>query len=131
MTNVNKSLAFLNKVILELAENANAKSERAINFRNSKLTQILTNSLVGDSSTAFICTISMAALSGTKDTLSFASNAKKASNKFVATDVVSEEQQNATHDQFGDDLSSIVQNDESLDSLIHGSVSVIFRSEPI
>lgn len=71
---INKSLLVLGKIIRELAKkNSNLKK---VNFRESKLTRILSPALGGNSLTSVICTVSPAALEETHHTLSFAQNAK-------------------------------------------------------
>lgn len=62
---INKSLLSLNMVISKLGEN----QDQHINYRDSKLTRILQPSLGGNSMTAIICTITLAAIEETSFTL--------------------------------------------------------------
>lgn len=71
---INKSLLVLGKIIRELAKkNSNLKQ---VNFRESKLTRILSPALGGNSLTAVICTVSPVALDESYHTLCFAQSAK-------------------------------------------------------
>lgn len=73
---INKSLLALGKIIREISKkNVNLKH---VNFRECKLTRILSPALGGNSWTAIICTISPFALEETYQTICFAENAKKA-----------------------------------------------------
>lgn len=73
---INKSLLVLGKIIRELAKK---KSNLAnVNFRECKLTRILSDALGGNSLTAIICTVSPVALEETYHTICFAQNARKA-----------------------------------------------------
>ncbi|KOB66333.1 Kinesin-like protein b, partial [Operophtera brumata] len=85
-TLINKSLSSLALVIKQLSEDPN----RFINYRDSKLTRILQNSLGGNAKTSIICAITPAALDETNSTLQFATRAKTIKNKpevnAVATD---------------------------------------------
>eukprot|EP01052_Picozoa_sp_SAG31_P000646 SAG31_NODE_18_length_35375_cov_22.525315_27_plen_795_part_00 len=85
--NINLSLSCLSNIIRALADasmkKGKAKSKVHLPFRNSKLTQILQPSLGGNSRTAFVCTVTLAArfYEDTKSTLAFADRAKKVTNK--------------------------------------------------
>lgn len=70
---INKSLFEFSKVIGDLARQRNN-----VVFRNSKLTHILKDCLVGNSKTFIICAVnpSIYHLDETENTLKFASNAK-------------------------------------------------------
>jgi Kinesin motor domain len=59
LCNINQSLSNLGKVIFELAENCKTKNKQAryVNFRESKLTHLLKDSLGGNAKTVMICTI--------------------------------------------------------------------------
>ena len=82
---INQSLTFLGRVINFLAE-AQSKSKRHnayINYRESKLTHLLKDSLGGNSKTVIICTLNpnQMAIRETLSTLKFAERAKKIKNK--------------------------------------------------
>ncbi|XP_030200947.1 centromere-associated protein E isoform X5 [Gadus morhua] len=82
--NINRSLFTLAQVIKKLSD----ESQRGFtNYRDSKLTRILQNSLGGNAKTVIICTITMAALEETLSTLQFASTAKKMKNDPHVTEV--------------------------------------------
>lgn len=61
---INKSLLWLNLVINGLSD-----GEKNINYRSSRLTRILQESLGGNSNTAFICTVTPTAGNETISTL--------------------------------------------------------------
>ena len=63
----------------------NPDNSSYINYRNSKLTYLLSDSLGGNSKTIVICNISSSyfALKESKSTLIFASNAKQIKNKIL------------------------------------------------
>ena len=79
--NINLSLSCLANIIRALSEKKKKKKVH-LPFRDSKLTQILQPSLGGNSRTAFICTVTLAArfFEETKSTLAFADRAKKVTN---------------------------------------------------
>ncbi|CAH0664047.1 unnamed protein product [Chilo suppressalis] len=85
-THINKSLSALALVIKQLSED----QTRHVNYRDSKLTRILQNSLGGNAKTSIICAITPAAVEETISTLQFANRAKAIKNKpevnAVATD---------------------------------------------
>ncbi|XP_063823595.1 kinesin-related protein 4-like [Ostrinia nubilalis] len=85
-THINKSLSTLALVIKQLSEDQN----KHVNYRDSKLTRILQNSLGGNAKTSIICAITPAAVEETISTLQFANRAKAIKNKpevnAVATD---------------------------------------------
>ncbi|XP_077470191.1 centromere-associated protein E [Stigmatopora argus] len=82
--NINRSLFTLGQVIKKLSE----ESQRSfINYRDSKLTRILQNSLGGNAKTVILCTITTASLDETLSTLQFASAAKKMKNDPHVTEV--------------------------------------------
>ncbi|KAL4702870.1 hypothetical protein ACJJTC_009091 [Scirpophaga incertulas] len=85
-THINKSLSNLGLVIKQLSEDPN----KFVNYRDSKLTRILQNSLGGNAKTSIICAITPAAVEETISTLQFANRAKAIKNKpevnAVATD---------------------------------------------
>ncbi|XP_066588976.1 uncharacterized protein [Prorops nasuta] len=72
---INLSLTHLSTVIRSL----NCKAY--VNFRDSKLTRILKESLSGEGITMFICTITLESLEETYTTLEFGSNARTIENK--------------------------------------------------
>lgn len=83
LCNINKSLSNLGKVIFELAENCKTKQKQQtggqyINFRASKLTHLLKDSLGGNAKTIMICTLNphCTAIKETLTTLKFAQRAK-------------------------------------------------------
>ncbi|XP_029984980.1 LOW QUALITY PROTEIN: centromere-associated protein E [Sphaeramia orbicularis] len=82
--NINRSLFTLGQVIKKLTD----ESQKGFtNYRDSKLTRILQNSLGGNAKTVIICTITAAALDETLSTLQFASTAKKMKNDPHVTEV--------------------------------------------
>ncbi|KAL6095557.1 cenpe [Pungitius sinensis] len=82
--NINRSLFTLGQVIKKLTD----ESQKSFtNYRDSKLTRILQNSLGGNAKTVIICTITPAALDETLSTLQFASTAKKMKNDPHVTEV--------------------------------------------
>jgi len=87
--NINKSLLTLSRVISQLA-NARGKAVGFINWRDSKLTQILQPSLAGNCRTAVVCCVTPASkyLEETKSTLSFASRAKQITTHAVVNEVL-------------------------------------------
>ncbi|KAJ0179183.1 hypothetical protein K1T71_004895 [Dendrolimus kikuchii] len=76
-THINKSLSALALVIKQLSEDPN----RYANYRDSKLTRILQNSLGGNAKTSIICAVTPAAVEETISTLQFANRAKAIKNK--------------------------------------------------
>merc|ERR1711976_728880 len=66
-----------------------------INFRDSKLTRILQNSIGGNAKTAIICTVTPAAMSEeqTVSTLRFASQAKTIQNHATVNEVLDDKAQ--------------------------------------
>nr|XP_040015793.1 centromere-associated protein E isoform X7 [Gasterosteus aculeatus aculeatus] len=82
--NINRSLFTLSQVIKKLTD----ESQKGFtNYRDSKLTRILQNSLGGNAKTVIICTITPAALDETLSTLQFACTAKKMKNDPHVTEV--------------------------------------------
>ncbi|CEL93697.1 unnamed protein product [Vitrella brassicaformis CCMP3155] len=85
--NINKSLLALSRVIEQLStlEQAKNKMEKStfVNFRDSKITRLLQNSIGGNARTAVICTVSPSSTcySESKKTLEFALRAKAITNK--------------------------------------------------
>ncbi|XP_046871866.1 centromere-associated protein E isoform X4 [Hypomesus transpacificus] len=85
--NINRSLFTLGQVIKKLSD----ESQRGFtNYRDSKLTRILQNSLGGNAKTVIICTITPATIEETVSTLQFASAAKKMKNDPHVTEVSDE-----------------------------------------
>ncbi|KAJ2938833.1 hypothetical protein O0L34_g18458 [Tuta absoluta] len=76
-THINKSLSSLALVIKQLSEDPN----KYANYRDSKLTRILQNSLGGNAKTSIICAITPASVEETISTLQFANRAKSIKNK--------------------------------------------------
>ena len=90
---INTSLSNLGKVIYELSESAkkskNSKFQPSfINFRESKLTHLLKDSLGGNAKTVMICTLNphISALKETSSTLKFAQRAKMIKNKAIVNE---------------------------------------------
>ncbi|XP_049914416.1 centromere-associated protein E isoform X13 [Epinephelus moara] len=82
--NINRSLFTLGQVIKKLTD----ESQKGFtNYRDSKLTRILQNSLGGNAKTVIIGTITPVALDETLSTLQFASTAKKMKNDPHVTEV--------------------------------------------
>ena len=75
--NINQSLFILGQVIKKLS---NGQADGFINYRDSKLTQILQNSLGGNAKTHVICMITLVSSDETLITLQFASTAKYIKN---------------------------------------------------
>ncbi|XP_041831862.1 centromere-associated protein E isoform X3 [Melanotaenia boesemani] len=82
--NINRSLFILGQVIKKLTDES---QKGFINYRDSKLTRILQNSLGGNAKTLIICTITPSTLDETLSTLQFASTAKKMKNDPHVTEV--------------------------------------------
>ncbi|XP_061563499.1 centromere-associated protein E [Cololabis saira] len=82
--NINRSLFMLGQVIKKLTDE---NQKGFTNYRDSKLTRILQNSLGGNAKTVIICTITAASLDETLSTLQFASTAKKMKNDPHVTEV--------------------------------------------
>ncbi|XP_038213008.1 centromere-associated protein E-like isoform X2 [Zerene cesonia] len=75
-THINKSLSALALVIKQLSEDQN----KHVNYRDSKLTRILQNSLGGNAKTSIICAVTPASVEETISTLQFANRAKAIKN---------------------------------------------------
>ncbi|XP_058236857.1 centromere-associated protein E [Hemibagrus wyckioides] len=85
--NINRSLFTLGQVIKKLSD----ESQKGFtNYRDSKLTRILQNSLGGNAKTVIICTITPATVDETVSTLQFASTAKRMKNDPHVTEVSDE-----------------------------------------
>ncbi|KAM4522078.1 centromere-associated protein E [Odontesthes bonariensis] len=82
--NINRSLFTLGQVIKKLTDEG---QKGFTNYRDSKLTRILQNSLGGNAKTLIICTITPVTLDETLSTLQFASTAKKMKNDPQVTEV--------------------------------------------
>ncbi|XP_047439453.1 LOW QUALITY PROTEIN: centromere-associated protein E-like [Mugil cephalus] len=82
--NINRSLFTLGQVIKKLTDET---QKGFTNYRDSKLTRILQNSLGGNAKTVIICTITPVTLDETLSTLQFASTAKKMKNDPHVTEV--------------------------------------------
>ncbi|XP_015179978.1 PREDICTED: centromere-associated protein E-like [Polistes dominula] len=85
---INLSLSAFGLVIKQLSESQD--TQKHVNFRDSKLTRLLQNSIGGNAKTAIICTITPAALEESQYTLSFASRAKRVENKPQVNEVMSD-----------------------------------------
>ncbi|XP_058522622.1 centromere-associated protein E [Ochotona princeps] len=86
--NINRSLFILGQVIKKLSD---GQVGGFINYRDSKLTRILQNSLGGNTKTRIICTITPASFDETLTTLQFASTAKYMKNTPYVNEVSSDE----------------------------------------
>ncbi|XP_067141654.1 centromere-associated protein E-like [Centruroides vittatus] len=84
---INKSLLMLGNIISRLSEGGEGQF---VNFRDSKLTRILQNSLGGNTRTAIICTVTPASLQQTQSTLLFANRAKCIRNDPVVNEVLTD-----------------------------------------
>ncbi|XP_026174621.1 centromere-associated protein E isoform X2 [Mastacembelus armatus] len=82
--NINRSLFTLGQVIKKLTDEG---QKGFTNYRDSKLTRILQNSLGGNAKTVIICTITPITIDETLSTLQFASTAKKMKNDPHVTEV--------------------------------------------
>ncbi|KAF4075058.1 hypothetical protein AMELA_G00230190 [Ameiurus melas] len=82
--NINRSLFTLGQVIKKLSDESH---KGFTNYRDSKLTRILQNSLGGNAKTVIICTITPATVDETVSTLQFASAAKRMKNDPHVTEV--------------------------------------------
>lgn len=72
---INKSLLELSKIIRTLSEvGENREKMQFINYRNSKLTRLLSASLGGNAQTAIICTVTPASVEETFSTLTYVLN---------------------------------------------------------
>ncbi|CAI5784574.1 centromere-associated protein E isoform X4 [Podarcis lilfordi] len=86
--NINRSLSILGQVIKKLCDD---QAGGYINYRDSKLTRILQNSLGGNAKTVIICTVTPASLEETLSTLQFASTAKNMKNSPIVNEVLTED----------------------------------------
>ncbi|MBZ3891738.1 Centromere-associated protein E, partial [Sciurus carolinensis] len=86
--NINRSLFILGQVIKKLSD---GQIGGFINYRDSKLTRILQNSLGGNAKTRIICTITPVSFDETLTTLQFASTAKYMKNTPYVNEVSSDE----------------------------------------
>ncbi|XP_019481417.1 PREDICTED: centromere-associated protein E [Hipposideros armiger] len=86
--NINRSLFILGQVIKRLSD---GQVGGFINYRDSKLTRILQNSLGGNAKTRIICTITPVSFDETLSTLQFASTAKYMKNTPYVNEVSSDE----------------------------------------
>ncbi|XP_069878478.1 centromere-associated protein E isoform X1 [Dipodomys merriami] len=86
--NINRSLFILGQVIKKLSD---GQIGGYINYRDSKLTRILQNSLGGNAKTRIICTVTPVSFEETLSTLQFASTAKYMKNTPYVNEVSSDE----------------------------------------
>nr|NP_001080954.1 centromere protein E S homeolog [Xenopus laevis]AAC60300.1 kinesin-related protein [Xenopus laevis] len=86
--NINRSLFILGQVIKKLSD---GQAGGFINYRDSKLTRILQNSLGGNAKTVIICTITPVSFDETLSTLQFASTAKHVRNTPHVNEVLDDE----------------------------------------
>ncbi|XP_065110107.1 centromere-associated protein E isoform X2 [Paramisgurnus dabryanus] len=85
--NINRSLFILGQVIKKLSDES---QKGFLNYRDSKLTRILQNSLGGNAKTVIICTVTPVTVDETVSTLQFASAAKRMKNDPHVTEVSDE-----------------------------------------
>ncbi|NXN66432.1 CENPE protein, partial [Himantopus himantopus] len=85
--NINRSLFILGQVIKKLCDDPSG----FINYRDSKLTRILQNSLGGNAKTVIICTITPVSFDETLSTLQFASTAKRMKNSPKVNEVLDDD----------------------------------------
>ncbi|XP_067992949.1 centromere-associated protein E isoform X2 [Melanerpes formicivorus] len=85
--NINRSLFILGQVIKKLCDDPSG----FINYRDSKLTRILQNSLGGNAKTVIICTITPVSFDETLSTLQFASTAKRMKNTPKVNEVLNDD----------------------------------------
>ncbi|MEE6460558.1 hypothetical protein FKM82_001007 [Ascaphus truei] len=86
--NINRSLFILGQVIKKLGD---GQVGGFINYRDSKLTRILQNSLGGNAKTVIICTITSVCYDETLSTLQFASTAKNMKNTPQVNEVLDDQ----------------------------------------
>ncbi|XP_037686300.1 centromere-associated protein E isoform X2 [Choloepus didactylus] len=86
--NINRSLFILGQVIKKLSD---GQVGGFINYRDSKLTRILQNSLGGNAKTRIICTVTPVSFDETLSTLQFASTAKYMKNTPYVNEVSNDE----------------------------------------
>ncbi|XP_042715901.2 centromere-associated protein E isoform X3 [Chrysemys picta bellii] len=85
--NINRSLFILGQVIKKLCDDPSG----FINYRDSKLTRILQNSLGGNAKTVIICTITPVSFDETLSTLQFANTAKRMRNTPKVNEVLDDD----------------------------------------
>ncbi|XP_054238811.1 centromere-associated protein E [Indicator indicator] len=85
--NINRSLFILGQVIKKLCDDPSG----FINYRDSKLTRILQNSLGGNAKTVIVCTITPVSFDETLSTLQFASTAKRMKNTPKVNEVLNDD----------------------------------------
>ncbi|NXP05824.1 CENPE protein, partial [Thinocorus orbignyianus] len=85
--NINRSLFILGQVIKKLCDDPSS----FINYRDSKLTRILQNSLGGNAKTVIICTITPVSFDETLSTLQFANTAKGMKNTPKVNEVLDDD----------------------------------------
>ncbi|NWY37164.1 CENPE protein, partial [Sylvia atricapilla] len=85
--NINRSLFVLGQVIKKLCDDPSG----FINYRDSKLTRILQNSLGGNAKTVIICTITPVSFDETLSTLQFANTAKGMKNTPKVNEVLDDD----------------------------------------
>ncbi|XP_059578334.1 centromere-associated protein E isoform X3 [Alligator mississippiensis] len=85
--NINRSLFILGQVIKKLCDDPSC----FINYRDSKLTRILQNSLGGNAKTVIICTVTPVSFDETLSTLQFANTAKRMKNTPKVNEVLDDD----------------------------------------
>ncbi|XP_078250754.1 centromere-associated protein E isoform X2 [Pogona vitticeps] len=111
--NINRSLFILGQVIKKLCED---QSGGFINYRDSKLTRILQNSLGGNAKTVIICTVTPVSLEETLSTLQFASTAKKMKNTPKVNEVLDDD---ALLKRYRKEIEDLKRQLEEVSSLSH------------
>ncbi|XP_053113451.1 centromere-associated protein E isoform X2 [Hemicordylus capensis] len=111
--NINRSLFILGQVIKKLCDD---QSGGFINYRDSKLTRILQNSLGGNAKTVIICTVTPVSLEETLSTLQFASTAKKMKNSPKVNEVLDD---NALLKRYRKEIEDLKRHLEELSSHFH------------
>ena len=124
---INTSLSELSNVILSLSK----PGKKHVNYRNSKLTRLLENSLGGNSFTSLIATVSPSheSLNETISTLKFASRAKKIKNKVTVNKVKSKDGHLKILKKYNNHLKKYKNGDESFDDTVLDPLDDVLNSE--
>ena len=127
--NINKGLLALSNVIYKLGQRWQVGRESSyINFRDSKLTRILQNSLQGNSQTAILCTINQVKSSyhETQKTLQFGQKAKTIKTVVNVNEIVQE-----SPDEIASKISQMTRDIEQLKAKLDEKETIIqeFQAE--